>query len=153
MKGGQLRAVSDLHVEHAENRKGVEAMEPTSYRGWPLVAGDLASFPGRLRSALGALVSRFEKANRVPGSHERHDADDPTGPSQRDAHVELRSAVSIYLIAERREGATIGQLARMGLGGQSPVVELPRVARAASELLQEGLVRVEGDTVCPVLKA
>jgi hypothetical protein len=69
-----------------------------------------------------------------------------------DPDVELRSAISIYLIGERRDGATIGQLARVGLRGQSPVVELPRVSRAVSELLREGLVTIEGDMICPVMK-
>lgn len=68
-----------------------------------------------------------------------------------DPDVQLRSAISIYLIAERRSGATILQLARLELGGQAPVVELPRVSRAASELLREGLVTMEGDMVCPVV--
>lgn len=67
-----------------------------------------------------------------------------------DPDTELRTAISIYLIAERRGGATIGQLARLGLGGQSPVIELPRVSRAVSELLREGLVTIEAETVCPV---
>jgi hypothetical protein len=73
------------------------------------------------------------------------------GVANADPDAQLRSAISIFLIAERRSGATIGQLARLELGGQSPVVELPRVAKAASQLLMEGLVTMEGDTVCPVL--
>ena len=85
-------------------------------------------------------------------SHRKLDLRKGPRDANGDPDVELRSAISIYLIAERRDGATIGQLARLGLGGQTPVVELPRVSRAASELLREELVTIEGDLICPVTK-
>jgi 3',5'-cyclic AMP phosphodiesterase CpdA len=69
---GELLAISDLHVEHAENRKAVEAIRPRSDQDWLLLAGDVANDPGRLRWALDLLVSRFEKVVWVPGNHELH---------------------------------------------------------------------------------
>jgi hypothetical protein len=68
-----------------------------------------------------------------------------------DPDVELRSAISIYLIAERRDGATIAELARLTLGGRSPVVEMPLVSRAVTRLLREGEATMEGEKVCPVV--
>lgn len=68
-----------------------------------------------------------------------------------DPDVELRSAISIYLIAERRDGATIAEIARLGLGGETPIAEVPRVSRAVSQLRREREVRMEGDRVCPVV--
>jgi len=64
----------------------------------------------------------------------------------------LRSAISIYLIAERRDGATVGEIARLRLGGETPIAELPRVTRAVTRLAREGEVRMEGEKVCPVLQ-
>ena len=41
MSGG-LFAVSDLHVDHAENRELVQRMYPDSPRDWLIVCGDVA---------------------------------------------------------------------------------------------------------------
>jgi hypothetical protein len=71
--------------------------------------------------------------------------------SPKDTDAELRSAICIYLIAERREGATIGELARLELGGQPAIEEVPRVSIAVSELVHEGEVMVEEKRVCPVM--
>jgi hypothetical protein len=67
-----------------------------------------------------------------------------------DPEAELRSAICIYLIAERPSGATVGEIARLGLGGERPIVEVPRVSRAVTQLQQEGEVVREGEKVCPV---
>jgi hypothetical protein len=67
--------------------------------------------------------------------------------SHADADSELRSAICIYLIAERREGATNRELARMTLGGQTPAEEVARVSKAVSQLVQEGEVDMKGERV------
>ena len=68
-----------------------------------------------------------------------------------DPDVALRSAICIYLIAERHGGATIGEIARLTLGGRSTREEIPRVSEAVSQLLREGEVTMEGEKVCPVV--
>jgi hypothetical protein len=68
-----------------------------------------------------------------------------------DPDVELRTAISIYLIAERPDGATLGEIARLGLGGETPIVEVPRVSRAVMRLRREGEVTMEGEKVCPAI--
>lgn len=68
-----------------------------------------------------------------------------------DTDAELRSAICIYLIAERREGATIGELARLELGGHPAKQEVPRVSKAVSELVHEGEVMMERERVRPVM--
>jgi hypothetical protein len=63
----------------------------------------------------------------------------------------LRSAISIYLIAEHQEGATIGELARLELGGHPATEEVPRVSKAVSELVDEGEVKMKEERVCPLI--
>jgi hypothetical protein len=63
-----------------------------------------------------------------------------------DTDAELRSAICIYLIAERREGATIGELARLKLGGNPATEEVPRVSKAVSALVEEGEIKIERKT-------
>lgn len=74
--------------------------------------------------------------------------DAPRGP-QLGEDAELQSAICIYLIAERREGATIGELAQLKLGGRPPSKEVSRVSAAVSTLVREGEVRMEGELVVP----
>lgn len=57
-----------------------------------------------------------------------------------DGDPELRSAIGVYLIGERPEGATIGDLARLKLGGRTPAEEVDCVSRAVSQLVQAGEV-------------
>jgi len=70
--------------------------------------------------------------------------------SDGDADGELRSDICVYLIAERPEGATVQELAKLTMGGLSPILEITRVSRAVSELIQVGEVMMEGGKVCPV---
>lgn len=72
------------------------------------------------------------------------------GNSDGDTDAELRSGICIYLIAERPEGATIRELAKLTLGGLSPTLEIARVSKAVSELVQAREVVVEGGKVCPI---
>jgi predicted phosphodiesterase len=75
---GGLFAVSDLHVEHAENRQFVEGLTPTSPGDWLIVAGDVGNSLDRVGWALETLSTRFETIVWVPGNHELHSyPDDP----------------------------------------------------------------------------
>jgi 3',5'-cyclic AMP phosphodiesterase CpdA len=65
-----LYAVSDLHVDHAENRELVEQMQPRSERDWLIVAGDVADSRAGVEWALRLLAGRFERVVWVPGNHE-----------------------------------------------------------------------------------
>jgi hypothetical protein len=69
--------------------------------------------------------------------------------TSRDAHAEMRSAICVYLIGECREGATVGELARLRLGGQLPSDEVDPVSEAVSQLVHEGQVKLEGEKVVP----
>jgi hypothetical protein len=74
--------------------------------------------------------------------------------SQGDMDAELRSAICIFLIAERREGATIGELAScLELGGHPATHEVPRVSKAVSELIHEGEVMMAKERVRSVMDA
>ena len=63
--------------------------------------------------------------------------------------TELPVAICIYLIAERPKGATIGEIARLQLGGQSVAVEVSRVPDAVTQLVELGEVRFEEEKVVP----
>lgn len=66
---------------------------------------------------------------------------------QHDTDAELRSAICVYLIGERPESATIGELARPALGGRPPAEEIDSVSRAESQLVHKGEVTTEGERV------
>ena len=70
VRDGALRAIGDLHVEHAENRELVAAIEPRSERDWLIVCGDVADDPDNVAWALRLLRSRFAEVIWVPGNHE-----------------------------------------------------------------------------------
>lgn len=67
---GRLVAVSDLHVEHPENRELVQGMYPESASDWLIVAGDVADGHAGIEWALRLLSDRFERVIWVPGNHE-----------------------------------------------------------------------------------
>jgi 3',5'-cyclic AMP phosphodiesterase CpdA len=67
---GSLLAISDLHVEHAENRGLVERIKPQSDADWLIVCGDVAERPRDVEWALRLLRERFAKVIWVPGNHE-----------------------------------------------------------------------------------
>jgi 3',5'-cyclic AMP phosphodiesterase CpdA len=77
---GALLAVSDLHVDHPENRDAVERLRPRSEADWLIVCGDVADLCADVESALGGLSERFAKVIWAPGNHEllTH-RDDPSG--------------------------------------------------------------------------
>ncbi len=65
-----LFAVSDLHVDHAENRELVQAMHPDSPGDWLVVCGDVADDRAGVEWALGVLAERYARVIWVPGNHE-----------------------------------------------------------------------------------
>jgi 3',5'-cyclic AMP phosphodiesterase CpdA len=75
-----LFAVSDLHVDHPENRAVVDELRPRGEGDWLIVCGDVADSPGDIEWALKILRERFERVIWTPGNHEllAH-RDDPPG--------------------------------------------------------------------------
>jgi len=65
-----LFAISDLHVNHAENRRFVEALAPGSEGDWLIVCGDVGDSPADVEWALALLAGRFAKVLWAPGNHE-----------------------------------------------------------------------------------
>jgi len=63
-------AVSDLHVDHPENREFLQSMKPASPRDWLIVAGDVADGLDAVEWALRLLAGRYEQVIWVPGNHE-----------------------------------------------------------------------------------
>ncbi|MGS2615014.1 metallophosphoesterase family protein [Micromonospora sp. LZ34] len=69
-EGGSLLAISDLHVNHRENRAVVEGLRSDSPHDWLLVAGDVADTVADVEWALGLLAHRFARVVWAPGNHE-----------------------------------------------------------------------------------
>lgn len=67
---GSLLAIADLHVEHAENQRLLDRIEPGSEADWLIVAGDVADSPDGVEWALRTLSERFRRVVWVPGNHE-----------------------------------------------------------------------------------
>jgi 3',5'-cyclic AMP phosphodiesterase CpdA len=70
VSAGKLLAVSDLHVDHPENRVLVDRLRPSSAADWLIVAGDVADRIAGVEWALGVLSERFSTVIWVPGNHE-----------------------------------------------------------------------------------
>jgi len=70
LSDGALLAISDLHVEHRENREIVRRLEPESDGDWLIVCGDVADQPDGVAWALRTLRERFATIIWVPGNHE-----------------------------------------------------------------------------------
>lgn len=70
VSGSNLFAVSDLHVDHPQNREIVERLRPESEADWLIVGGDVADLSSRVESALGLLREHFATVIWVPGNHE-----------------------------------------------------------------------------------
>jgi len=88
-----LFAISDLHVNHAENRAFVEAIEPEAAGDWLIVCGDVADSIEDVEWALALLAARFAKVLWAPGNHElltqRGDGEEPRGEARYRLLVEL----------------------------------------------------------------
>lgn len=65
----RLLALSDLHVQHAENRRTLEAL-PDHPEDWLILAGDLGERAEQLRWVFETLGPRFARLIWVPGNHE-----------------------------------------------------------------------------------
>jgi predicted phosphodiesterase len=65
-----LFAVSDLHVDHPENRTVVDCLRPRAEGDWLVVCGDVADSPDDVEWALRILRERFERVIWTPGNHE-----------------------------------------------------------------------------------
>jgi 3',5'-cyclic AMP phosphodiesterase CpdA len=75
-----LRAVSDLHVNHEQNRGLLQSIRPGHPGDWLLVAGDVAEAITDIERALAALRDRFARVVWVPGNHELWTARDDETP-------------------------------------------------------------------------
>ena len=69
-RGGQLLAISDLHVAHEDNRRVVRRIRPGSDEDWLLVAGDVGARFADVEWALRRLRERFARVVWAPGNHE-----------------------------------------------------------------------------------
>jgi 3',5'-cyclic AMP phosphodiesterase CpdA len=65
-----LFAVSDLHVDHPENRAIVDGLRPHGDGDWLIVCGDVADSPKDVEWALKILRERYERVIWTPGNHE-----------------------------------------------------------------------------------
>ncbi|MFE6037799.1 metallophosphoesterase family protein [Streptomyces sp. NPDC056452] len=68
--GGELLAISDLHIAHPENRRIVEEMRPRTDGDWLIVAGDVGETFSDIVWALTLLRDRFHTVVWAPGNHE-----------------------------------------------------------------------------------
>lgn len=65
----RLLAISDLHLSHAANRDGLDAL-PAHPDDWLIVAGDVGEKPEHLVYALDRLTTRFAQVIWTPGNHD-----------------------------------------------------------------------------------
>lgn len=70
MTSGTLFAISDLHVDHPENREFIDRLLPESEADWLIVCGDVADVLTNVEWALHRLCERFAKVIWAPGNHE-----------------------------------------------------------------------------------
>ncbi len=70
LKGRGLFAVSDLHVDHAENRAVLGRLRPEAEGDWLIVGGDVADSLADVEWALRTLRERFSRVIWAPGNHE-----------------------------------------------------------------------------------
>ncbi|WP_151772610.1 metallophosphoesterase family protein [Streptomyces abyssomicinicus] len=67
---GELLAVSDLHVAHAENRRVLDRLRPRSDDDWLIVAGDVGELFADVERTLRQLAGTFSRVIWTPGNHE-----------------------------------------------------------------------------------
>jgi 3',5'-cyclic AMP phosphodiesterase CpdA len=65
----RLWAISDLHVGHEANRRGLLQLEPHPH-DWLAVVGDVGETAGHMEMALDALAPKFARVLWTPGNHE-----------------------------------------------------------------------------------
>lgn len=103
---GTLLAISDLHVNHAQNRELVATLRPHSAEDWLIVAGDVGDSIADLEWAMELLTARFAKVIWVPGNHELL-TPRPTAERTEPAEEELRGVARYRRLVEacRARGA------------------------------------------------
>lgn len=88
-----LFAIGDLHVNHAENRRFVADLAPSSDGDWLIACGDVGESLADVEWALGILAERFSTVVWVPGNHEllthRGEDGEPRGEARYRRLVEL----------------------------------------------------------------
>jgi 3',5'-cyclic AMP phosphodiesterase CpdA len=103
VKGGVF-AVSDLHVDHPENRELLQRMRPDSSRDWLIVAGDVADGLDAVEWALRLLAERYARVIWVPGNHELLAyGDDPLRGERRYQHL-----MPLFLLYDYSFGRNVG---------------------------------------------
>ncbi len=75
-----LLAISDLHVESAENRRFTERLAPGHDGDWLIVGGDVGETMADVEWALATLARNFARVIWTPGNHELWTA--PADPVQ-----------------------------------------------------------------------
>lgn len=65
----RLLAISDLHLNHAENWAALSRL-PAQTDAWLIVAGDVAEKVQHFRQAMDLLVRRFARVIWTPGNHD-----------------------------------------------------------------------------------
>jgi len=65
-----LFAVSDLHLDHRDNRDIAEAFRPDSAGDWLAVAGDIAHRQDHIIAFLARMRDHFDKVIFTPGNHD-----------------------------------------------------------------------------------
>lgn len=88
----RLLAVSDLHLRHAANRRGLADLPPHP-EDWLIVAGDLGEEEAQLHFGLGLLAERFQRVLWVPGNHDLWTP--PGQPSASRGEAKYRRLVAI----------------------------------------------------------
>lgn len=96
---GALFAISDLHVNHPDNRRAVERLTPQSDRDWLIVCGDVGDRPEDVEWTVRLLRERFAKVIWAPGNHEllaqRDDPPELRGESRYRRLVEICRALDV----------------------------------------------------------
>jgi 3',5'-cyclic AMP phosphodiesterase CpdA len=88
----RLLAISDLHLSHAKNREGLDAISAHP-DDWLIVAGDVGEKPDHLVYALDRLVPRFAKVIWTPGNHDLWCPPDATDRSRGQARYDELVAI------------------------------------------------------------
>jgi 3',5'-cyclic AMP phosphodiesterase CpdA len=68
--GPKLFAISDLHLNHRENREIAEALQPDGPDDWLAVAGDIGHRQEEIIAFLSRMRDRFAKVLFAPGNHD-----------------------------------------------------------------------------------
>lgn len=68
--GPRLFAISDLHLDHRENRAIAEALQPDGPEDWLAVAGNVAHRQADIIDFLSRMRGRFAKVMFAPGNHD-----------------------------------------------------------------------------------